>query len=214
MHAIVIDTSHQLLFTASMTGRAGQINSFCERASLILRNNNVGGKWHWSKLTRKTRDLIKKPFAALLENYPGVHFNVLQHRKPEKVDSKTWFIHTVPSRLAQKLEPWLQKKDGDITLIVDNDYNVLKGGNGTRHFIESLIRQFAIRLTGKETSIRGDREMAATIKQPNGKILNFYAKVAEKGDVMVGLVDIYLGIHISEQALLSSFANVHFSKIN
>ena len=75
------------------------------------------------------------------------------------------------------------------------------------------MRQFAIRLTGKETSLRDGAEIWATIKQPNGKILNFRAGIAEKDSEWIGIIDLYLGIYDSSPELLLELGNVHASKI-
>lgn len=214
MLIIIIDSSHQLLYTGILTGRKSQVKSLVERMSSELDRNNLRGKWHWSKLSRKSREALKKPLSQLLSEYPYLHLNVLQHRKPEKVDSKSWYIHSLPARIAQKLEPWLQRSEGEVTLLVDNDYSVTSGGEGTRHFIESLIRQMANRLTGKETSIRGTRELSATIKQPGGRLINIYATVAEKDSELIGVLDVLLGIYLYEPQLFSGMKNAHYMKIN
>ena len=156
---IAIDSSQQLSFTASLSGNMYSVRLLSQKIEHILSKNNVAGKWHWSKLSRKTKEKLKVPLAGLLEEFPGIHINILEHKKPAKVERKEWFIYTVPARLAQKLEPWLQGKYGEIILLVDDDYAVVKGGRGTSHFIEQLIRQFAIRLTGKETSLRDGAEI-------------------------------------------------------
>lgn len=214
MQIIIIDSSHQLLYTGILTGRKSQVRSLVARMEGILDGNGLRGKWHWSKLSRKSREALKKPLAQLLNEYPYLHLNILQHRKPEKMDAKTWYIFNVPARIAQKLEPWLQHADGEITLLVDDDYSVMKGGNGTRHFIEQLIRQFANRLSGKETSIRGERELSASIKQPSGRAASIYATVAEKNSELVGILDLLLGVYLYEPQLFFGMKNVHYAKIN
>ena len=210
---IAIDSSQQLTYTASLSSNMHNIKLLSQRIEHILSKNNVAGKWHWSKLSRKTREKLKKPLADLLEEFPSVHINILEHKRPANVERKGWFIYTVPARLAQKLEPWLQGKYGELVLLVDDDYAVVKGGRETRHFIEQLVRQFAIRLTGKETSLRDGAEIWATIKQPNGKILNFRAGIAEKDSEWIGIIDLYLGIYDSSPELLLELGNVHASKI-
>ena len=211
---IAIDSSQQLTYTASLSGNMNAIRLLSQKIGYELSKNRVAGKWHWSKLSRKTREKLKKPLAGLLESSSSVHLNIIEHKKPANVARKDWFIYTVPSRLAQKLEPWLQGKGGELVLVVDDDYTVIKGGDGTRHFIEQLIRQFAIRLTGKETKLRDGSEILATIKQPNGKILDFRARVAEKDSGWIGVADLYLGIFASSPELLSKLENVHISKIS
>jgi len=211
---IIIDSSHQLLYTGILTGRTSQVKSFVGRMNKALDGNNLRGKWHWGKLSRKSREALKRPLSQLFSEYPYLHLNVLQHRKPEKVDSKSWYIHVLPARIAQKLESWLQRSEGEITLLVDNDYSVTSGGEGTRHFIESLIRQMANRLTGKETSIRGAGELSAAIKQPDDRMMNVYATVVEKNSELVGALDMLLGIYLYEPQLFSEMKNVHYTKIN
>ena len=136
---IIIDSSHQLLYTGIVSGSYSNIDSLYDEFEKIFHENNVAHKYHWRKLSRKIKNKMKKPLVKSLENAPKVNLNILQHRKPNGVSRKEWYLHFLPTRIAQRLERWLEGKGGTVELIVDDDYTVVKGGQGTNHFIESLL---------------------------------------------------------------------------
>jgi len=210
---IIIDSSHQLRYTGMISGSYRSIKGLYKKFEKIFIENNVAYKYHWSKLSKKTKNKLKKPLIKALQESPKVNLNILDHRKPAKITKKDWYLYYLPAQLAQRLEHWLGGSKGSIELIVDNDYNVTKGNSGTYHFIEALLRQTSLRLTGKEITIRKEGKIKATIKQVNGNILTFYASVAEKNSREIGLTDIYLGLYISEKRRFDNFKNIYYKKI-
>ncbi len=98
-------------------------------------------------------------------------------------------------------------------MIVDDDYNVIRGGKGTEHFIENFLRQTSQRLTGKDATIRFEEKIKTTIKQNNGKSLTLYAYVAPKNSRWISLVDAYLGLCVSEKNIFSKMSNYYGAKI-
>lgn len=208
---IIIDSSNQLLYTGIVSGGTNETLALYDGFERIFKDNGVSHKFHWSKLSWAMRNKIKKPLANLLEATPRVNLNVLQHRKPRGVEDKDWYLNHIPARIAQRLERWLCGRAGSVELIVDDDYNVIRGGSGTTHFIETLIRQISIRLTNKEVTIRKEDKIKATIKQANGNILTIYASVGAKDSKWIGLVDVYLGAYIADDTLFSNLKNVYYS---
>lgn len=207
---IIIDSSHQLLYSAILSGNYGNIDSLYDEFEAIFRKNNVAHKYHWSKLTRNTRNKMKNPLLEALKKTQKVNLNIIQHRKPQGVERKEWFVNFLPTRIAQRLERWLLGKGGSIELIVDDDYNVVSGGRGTTHFIESLMRQISLRLTNKEATVRKEEKLKMTIRQVNGNTINIYASVAPKNSKWVGLADIYLGLYLSDKTLFDGMSNIYF----
>ncbi|MFP3949499.1 MAG: hypothetical protein ACLFUZ_00185 [Candidatus Micrarchaeia archaeon] len=211
---IAIDSSNQLLYTGIISGREKDIDALYKEFEQIFSKNNVAGKYHWSKLSKKTRDKLKKPLIQALKNTSRVNLNIVQHRKPQKSEKKDWYVYYLPAKIAQRLERWLEKTRGHVDIIVDNDYNVVRGGDGTKNFIESLLRQLGVRLTGKEVTVRRERGiLKATIKHANGRILNIFGSVANKGTKGLHLVDVYLGLYLSDKKAFEKLKNVYFLEI-
>lgn len=211
---IIIDSSHQLLYSAILSGNYSNIDKLHEEFEVIFRKNGVAHKYHWSKLTRNTKNKMKPALLEALKQAEKVNLNIIQHRKPKEVGRKEWFVNFLPTRIAQRLERWLIGKGGSMELIVDDDYNVVRGGRGTTHFIESLLRQTSLRLTNKEATIRKEEKLKMTLKQANGNTLDIYAYVASKNSKWVGLVDVYLGLYLSDKNLFSDMKNVYFVDFN
>jgi hypothetical protein len=210
---IIIDSSQQLVYTGILTGHYSNLDALYDDFEKLFSDNNVAYKYHWSKLSRKIRNNMKNDLVKLFRKSSKINFNILHHRKPNNISRKDWFLHHLPARIAQRLERWLESKGGSVELIVDNDYNVSKGGRGTNHFIESLIRQLSWRLTNKEVTIRNEEKIKATIKQSNGNTLNIYASVAPKNSKWVGMTDVYLGLYVSDKKLFNGLKNVYLHKI-
>jgi len=210
---VIIDSSTQLVYTGVISGYPSDVDALYDDFERIFRENNVAHKFHWSKLSRKTRSKMKKPLIKALKKAKKVKFNVFQHRKPNNIEKKEWYLRRIPTKVAQRLEGWLEGKGGKIELIVDDDYNVVKGGQGTKNFIEALIRQTSWRLINKDVKIRKEEKIKATIKQTNGNILSIHASVANKESKWIGITDVYLGIYASEKDLFQDLKNVYQIKI-
>jgi len=206
---IVIDSSHNLQYTGIISGNYANVITLIDDFEKVFSQNNVAHKYHWSKLSQKTRQKLRSPLAASFAKAPKVNLNILHHAKPKGITDKEWYLNHLPARIAQRLERWLVGKGGSIELIVDDDYNVIRGGSGTKHFIEALLRQISVRLTNKQAVIRYEEKIKATIKQANGNVLTFYASIADKGSKQVGLVDVYLGLYLSDKKLFEGLGNVY-----
>lgn len=211
---IAIDSSNQLLYTGVISGMEKDIDALYGNFEKAFSNNNVAGKYHWRKLSRKTRERLKGPLIRALEGTPRVNVNILRHRKPQKSGKKDWYVYYLPAKIAQRLERWLEKARGHADILVDNDYNVVRGGEGTRNFIESLLRQLGVRLTGKDVTVRKEKGiLKATVKNANGRILNIFGSVANRGTKGVHLADVYLGLYLYDKEAFGKLRNVHFLEI-
>lgn len=211
---IAIDSSNQLLYTGIISGMEKDIDVLYGEFEKAFSKNSVAGKYHWSKLSRKTRDKLKKPLIQALKNASKVTLNIVQHRKPQKSGKKDWYVYRLPAKIAQRLERRLEKTGGHVDIIVDDDYNVVRGGDGTKNFIESLLRQLGVRLTGKEVTVRKESGvLKATIKHASGQILNIFGSVANKGTKGLHLVDVYLGLYLSDKKTFEELKNVYFLEV-
>jgi len=209
---VAIDSSNKLTYTGIMSGSFTATEELFQNFERIFKENGVAGKFHWSQLSSKMKNKLKVPLAKALSE-SKMNFNVIYHRKPAKVTKKEWFMFYLPTQIAQRLEHWLSGRGGNVELIVDDDYTVIKGGTGTVYFIERLLRQLSVRLTGKEATVRREDKMKMTVKQANGNILSFHASVAGKSSRGIGLVDVYLGLYIFEPRLFREMKNVYYKSL-
>lgn len=83
----------------------------------------------------------------------------------------------VPNSVAESLEHWFRYKRGFVEVAVDNDYNF--GVKTTRDFAENFMKQLTFRLVGTDVKIRKENKLKATVKFPNGNILDFSASVSD-----------------------------------
>ncbi len=106
---ILIDSSHKLHYTGVVSGPYGPVNGFRDEFLDIYQEHGINPKYHWSDLTRKKRGTLKKPLVKLLQSNPKVHLNVFEHKKPQKISKKDWYLFRVPGRICQRLEPWMER---------------------------------------------------------------------------------------------------------
>jgi hypothetical protein len=212
MH-IAIDSSHKLTYTGVISASSTEMYNLFQKIERMFNENGVAGKYHWSQLSNKTRNKLKRPLLKAISE-SRVNFNVLNHTKPRTITKKDWFMFYLPTQIAQRLEHGLAGREGAVDLVVDNDYNIGEGGAGTDYFIERVLRQLGVRLTGKEHTVRREKGiLKMTIKQANGNILSFYASVAEKESKEKNMVDIYLGLYISDPKAFEKMKNVYFKEL-
>ena len=209
----IIDSSQQLLFTGILSGNTHDMDGFCDRFHEIYEENGLSHRYHWNELTRKKRDRVKKQMIASMADARGMRLNIIKHRKPSGMDRKGWYLFQVPAMVAQRLESWLRNKNGEVEIIVDDDYNVIRGGRGTEQFTETLMRQIALRLTGRESTVRKDGFYRSDVRQANGRDLAILASVAQRGSKWVGLVDAYLGLYLYEHGLFRDLKNVYYDNV-
>ena len=213
MKLIIIDSSHQLRYTGTFSGRKQELETLFAKMEKIFRENNVANKYHYSKLSRKTREKVRGPLIRALEEAQGAQLNIFAHRKPKDIERKEWFIRNLPARIAQRVEGWLVGKRGEVEIVIDDDYNVIKGGRGTEQFARTLLRQISVRLTSKEATLRAEDAIRMTIGQPNGEKMTVSASISIRGSLWIGLIDIYLGAYIDQPKLFSHLKNVHYHEL-
>ncbi len=214
MLQVIIDTSHQLQYVGMISGRKADVDSLFEDFSSIFLENGLPGRFHWNKLSVLSKNNLKNQLASALQRHNSVKLNIFKGIRPLGESRKDWFIYGFASRVASKLESWLLDKKGEAAIIIDDDFNVIKGGTGTKRFAEVLLRQLSVRLTGKESTLRDSGGILdASIKLPSGKLLSLSASIAAKNSELVGLADIYLGLFIFNPNAFTDHKNVFLHKI-
>ncbi len=214
MLQVIIDTSHQLQYVGMISGRKADIDALFAEFSSIFLENGLPGRFHWNKLSVLSRNNLKNQLASALQRHTSVKLNIFKGFRPLGESRKDWFIYGVASRVASRLEGWLLDKKGEAAILIDDDFNVIKGGFGTKRFAEALLRQLSVRLTGKESTLRESGGiLSASFKLPSGNLLSLSASIAAKNSELVGLADIYLGLFILSQNAFAGHKNVFLHKI-
>jgi len=166
----------------------------------IFSKNFVRPPFHWSKISRKIKVMARNDMIELVNN-SNLNFNIFHHHKPKDELNKKYYLLHVPNAISHSLEHWLMNKYGSVEILVDDDYNISSVKDGTIHFIETLLSQLSMRLTGEKVAIRHENKIKATIKQPNGSLLNFYAgKVSSSSCKEIQTIDIVMGYYIESNA--------------
>lgn len=179
-------------FTGVVSGRSVEITNFYHGLLKIFKKNHINPPFHWSKISRKVKQNTKKDIISLI-NESKLNFNVIQHKPSASLTKKELYFSRLPKSIAEHLEYWLKNKGGDVKIEVDDDYNIKN--HKSNELVESLIIQIGYRLVGKHIKIRFEDEIKATLKQENGKIMNFYGKVTQiKTSTSIQIIDIVLGL--------------------
>ncbi len=166
--------------------------------------------FHWSKISRKVKVMARKEIVELANN-SGLNFNIFHHHRPKEELKKKYYLLYVPNAISHSLEHWLMNKYSSVEMLVDDDYNVSSVKDGTLHFIETLLSQLSLRLTGEKVAIRHENKIKATIKQPNGSLLNFYAgKASSSSSKEIQIIDVMMGYYIEDK---TGFDRIFFRRI-
>ncbi len=210
MFAIAIDSSHGLMYSGVASGKSYGFDSFYNSMIKIFSKNFVRPPFHWSKISRKVKVMARKDIIELI-NGSNINFNIFHHHKPKEELKKKYYLLYVPNAISHSLEHWLMNKYGSVEILVDDDYNISSVRDGTIHFIETLLSQLSMRLTGEKVAIRHENKIKAAIRQPNGSLLNFYAgKASSSSCKEIQIIDIVMGYYIENSA---EFSKIFFRKI-
>jgi hypothetical protein len=200
--AISIDSAKQLRYTGVMSGDYKNIFEFYGELEKILAPKGIKPPFHWSKLTNKQRMLCRNSIVSLINDSPRLKINIFDHKIPQGVSHKDYYLFHIPNCISENLESWIKshRKDCDIEIIVNEDYNISHHKNGTDIFIDNLLKQIGSRSTGKTIAIikntRRDKKVRATIKLLNGSVIDFYAsKMQIKDSKEIQLIDVILGYY-------------------
>jgi hypothetical protein len=217
-YLIAIDSGRQLKYTGTLSGNYKEVLDFYSELEKIFITRGIKPPFHYSKLTRKQKILFRSRVIKIINN-SNMKINVFFHKIPRGYSHKDYYLVHIPNCISENLESWIksQRKDCDIELIVNEDYNIRNQKNGTNIFIENLIRQIGLRVTGKVVAIfdktRQDKKIRATLKLLNGSIIDFYASKAQTRDSKeVQLIDIILGYYCDENKDFSR-DRIHFRSI-
>ena len=209
---VAIDSSHGLLYTGILSGSELKMGKLYSEMERIFTSKGVPHNFHWNKLTKKERALVKNLLSsAFMES--GLHFTIIEHRKPANIEKKKYYLVHVPNRVSYVLEGWLKGKEGNVDIDVDDDYTISNVQKGTEKFIEAIIQQTCTRLIGTPVKIRKDSKIKATIMQMNGNQLSFYGQIATQECEGIRLVDILIGCYLDGALKRTKNSNVFYSKL-
>src|SRR3972149_10747838 len=88
--------------------------------------------FHWASLTRKQKQACRKDIVDIANN-SQLKLNVFCHQIKPGMSHKDYFLVHLPNCISENLESWIKsmRKDQDIDVIVDDDYNIRHVKNGT-----------------------------------------------------------------------------------
>lgn len=208
--AIAIDTANNQRYSCVVSGNMRDLDALHKAVDKVLVSHNQKGPFHWRRLRRKVRISAQKDVYKLI-NDAELHFNIFDHTPPANVSSKDFYLKHIPNVISGSLDIWLEGKGGTIKIDVDEDYKVKGVEDSTGLFVQNLIRRLCERLVGTIT-IRRNKDFLATIKQFNGKFLNFIGSVSDRNlSKGIQLADLVLGYYLYDKAGIEK--KVYFKKI-
>lgn len=198
MLLIAIDSAKQMRYTGVLSGTKEEADSVYLKLEKLFGEYHINPPFHWCKITRKVKEGCRDRIDKILED-SKLNINVFHHPKPMNITRKDYFIIHVPNNISEMVEKWLRFKRGSVDIIVDDDYNF--GTGRTDNFMENLLKQTTYRLAGIPVKLRKENKLKATIKFPNGYILDFYASISDlRNSKELQLVDIFLGYCIENKS--------------
>ncbi len=196
---IGIDTSRNKEYSMVLFGYKTHVDELYNDVSKILARYGKRGTIHWKTLSVKIRNSAKKAIYKAIKS-KKVYFNIAQHKRPQNVDAKYYYLQYVPNVLSGFVEKASQGKRGSVVIEVDDDYAVKRVRNSTLVFTENFLSRLCFRLVGKMVKIRKTNDGAgflATVKHPNGNVLNFSTVLSTKNKTKaVQLADLVLGYYL------------------
>jgi hypothetical protein len=198
---IGIDTSNNKEYSVVLFGFKSEVDALHGEISKILAGHGKTGAIHWRTISKKARDASRKSIYEAANNR-RVYYNIARHRKPRDTSAKDYYLKYVPNALSGSVERILRGKYGHVAIEVDNDYEVKRIDNGTMVFTEAFLSRLCFRLVGEMVKVRKDngRGFLATIKHPDGNILNFSAAPSSRQQSKaIQLADLVLGYYLYEK---------------
>lgn len=207
---IAIDTSHKKKYSGTVSGTETNLKNLYNEFSKVFQKHGRRGILHWSKMSRKVRNGARKEIIEIV-NEAKVNFNIFHQQLPMNAIKKDFYLRYVPNVISSVFEPWLRDRAALVEIKSDDDFFVGGIKDGTRHFIENFLLRLTDRLYGGYITIRKDDKLRATIKYPNGNVIEFIAYATRSAEsIEVQLIDVVLGYFIEDS---SGFEKVHFRKI-
>lgn len=208
--SVAIDTSHNKRYSCVISGSQKDLNDLYKAMDKIFVSYNEKGPFHWRRLRKNTKRSAESNVYKLI-NSTSLHFNIFEHKLPANISRKEFYLKHIPNAISSGLDKWLEGKDGTVIIHVDNDYLVKDIKDSTRRFIKNLIRRFCERLIGP-VKIRTNKDVRATIKQMNGKILDFIGSVSSRSSSKgIQIADIVLGYYLYDKSGIEK--KVYFKRI-
>lgn len=207
---IAIDTSHKKKYSGVVSGTETNLRNHYNEFYKVFQKHGRGGILHWSKMSRKVRNRARREVIELVNN-AKVNFNIFHHPLPPNTVKKNFYLRYIPNVISSVFEPWLRNRSALVEIKVDDDFFVGGIKEGTRHFVENFLLRLTDRLYGGYITIRRDDKFRATIKYPNGNIMQFVAyptRAPESREIQ--LVDVVLGYFIEDR---NGFEKIYFRKI-
>lgn len=207
---IAIDTSHQKKYSGTVSGTGSNLRNLYNEFAKVFQKHGRRGVLHWSKMSRKVREGARKEIIELVNN-AKVNFNIFHHPLPLNTVKKDFYLRYIPNIISAVFEPWLRDREALVEIKSDDDFFVAGIKEGTKHFIENFLLRLTDRLYGGYITIRKDDKLRATIKYPNGNLMEFIAYTTRASDsTEVQLIDVILGYFVEDR---NGFEKVHFRKI-
>lgn len=207
---VAIDSAKQMKYSGVVSGRCTELDRVYDEMKKIFIQYNIRDPFHWNKLSRKVKIGCENKIINLVNNCQ-LNFNIFYHPKPRNILRKEYYLVHVPNSISENLEHWFRYKRGSVEILVDDDYNF--GGGHTDDFIINFLRQITFRLVGKLVKIRKENKLKATVKFPNGNILDFYASKSSLSiSKEIQMIDIVLGYYIKNPKKFNE-KRVFFRKI-
>ncbi len=207
---IAIDTSHKKKYSGTVSGSEGNLRNLYNEFTKIFQKYGRRGTLHWSKMSRKVRDSARKEIIESVNN-SKVNFNVFHHPLPLNAVKKDFYLRHVPNVVSGAFETWLRGREGLVEIKADDDFFVAGIRDGTKHFVENFLQRLTDRLYGGYITIRRDDRLRATIKYPDGNVMEFIAFTTRASDsIEIQLIDVILGYFIEDKG---GFEKVFFRKI-
>jgi len=192
---IAFDTSHNKTYSCVVFGFQNDIIDMYKNISIILAKYGKMGTFHWQRISNKIRKSAKNEIYEIINNSP-VSFYIFKHQKPRLIDKNKYFLFSVPNFISSFLEKRLRGKFGLVKIEADDDYLIANVNNSSLKFVENFMNQICFRLIGTFVKIMKDGKLRATIKHPNGNIMNFIGYVTNRSfSEGIQLSDLILGYY-------------------
>ncbi len=206
---IAIDTSFGARYSCTVFGFEREINKLHSEISSAMYGREKC-YLHWSKTSKKIRKKARKEIGDSIRR-SRVQFYIFEHKKPQGVRRKEYFLTYVPNSISSHIHTKLMGKFGVVIVEADRDFEIKNISNATMKFVQNFLFQICFKLVGKPVTIRRENQvLKATVKFPNQNKLGFVGRInTSRNSKAIQLADIALGYYLSKKG----FEKMFFRKI-
>lgn len=211
---IGIDTAHNKRYSGVIVGSDYEISRVHNEIHKLLKSHGKGGVIHWRKIPDNVRRNIKQEALHILNNSKMSLF-VFEHQKQLGIRDRDYYLIRVPNGIASFLERRMKIVCGYAVIHSDDDYLVSNVEDSTGRFLWYLLDQLSFRLAGQKVPIKvKDGKLRATVKQENGKILEFLAAKSKKETShAICVADFIIGFYLYNQNDTDVQSRIRFKKV-